>query len=282
MPFRVGASIPLLTIQPLEETIELLNSYYTLMFDAISGQGGVVNQMIGDGLMAMFGAPLPLPDTALAAARWAQDMMELVELFNIIACNSLLGAMLGRLPSMSSSCIAEKCSSILASDSFIHVRIGRSGWFAGTKSYSLIVEKSRSLYPSLPHIVVPRCARHRDCRSTAKVLQQPANREAARDGAFLPTAEVWINLFDHVIRLGKQKRWDREAECFGGLKVDRKFEVHRVLNWKLANFGAPEDPVDISSRAPVVIMLIVAVGQKATKFRVVTKRIDGRKTVVSR
>src|SRR5215471_1308499 len=33
--------------QPPEETIELLNTYYTLMFDAISSHGGVVNQMIG-------------------------------------------------------------------------------------------------------------------------------------------------------------------------------------------------------------------------------------------
>src|SRR4030095_2935287 len=46
--------------QPPEETIELLNTYYTLMFDAISGHGGVVNQMIGDGLMALFCAPVPL------------------------------------------------------------------------------------------------------------------------------------------------------------------------------------------------------------------------------
>ncbi len=68
--------------QPPEETIELLNTYYTLMFDAISGQGGVVNQMIGDGLMAVFGAPLPLPEPPLAAVRAALDMIEMVELFN--------------------------------------------------------------------------------------------------------------------------------------------------------------------------------------------------------
>lgn len=68
--------------QSPEETIELLNSWYTLMFDAISGHGGVVNQMIGDGLMAIFGAPLPLPEPELAAARAALDMTELVELFN--------------------------------------------------------------------------------------------------------------------------------------------------------------------------------------------------------
>jgi len=68
--------------QPPEETIELLNTYYTLMFDAISGHGGVVNQMIGDGLMAIFGAPLPLPDPELAAVRAALDMQEMVTMFS--------------------------------------------------------------------------------------------------------------------------------------------------------------------------------------------------------
>jgi class 3 adenylate cyclase len=68
--------------QPPEETIELLNTWYTLMFDAIGGHGGVVNQMIGDGLMAIFGAPLPLPDPCAAALRAALDMTAMVELFN--------------------------------------------------------------------------------------------------------------------------------------------------------------------------------------------------------
>ena len=39
------------------------------MFDAIGGHGGVVNQMIGDGLMAIFGAPLPLADARARAVR---------------------------------------------------------------------------------------------------------------------------------------------------------------------------------------------------------------------
>ena len=68
--------------QSPEETIELLNTYYTLMFDAISGHGGIVSQIAGDGLMAIFGAPLPLPDHADAAVRTALDMMEMIELFN--------------------------------------------------------------------------------------------------------------------------------------------------------------------------------------------------------
>jgi class 3 adenylate cyclase len=64
------------------ETIELLNDYYTLMMDAIGGQGGVVNQMVGDGLMAIFGAPVASPDFRLRAVRAAQQMIELIELFN--------------------------------------------------------------------------------------------------------------------------------------------------------------------------------------------------------
>jgi len=67
--------------QPPEETIELLNTYYTLMFDAIGGHGGIVSQIAGDGLMAIFGAPLPLLDHADAAVRTALDMIEMMELF---------------------------------------------------------------------------------------------------------------------------------------------------------------------------------------------------------
>ena len=64
------------------DTIELLNSYYTLMFDAIGAHGGIVNQMMGDGLMAVFGAPLPRPDHRDRAVRSALDMLALVDAFN--------------------------------------------------------------------------------------------------------------------------------------------------------------------------------------------------------
>ena len=37
------------------ETIELLSNWNTLMIDAIEGHGGRIQQMIGDGLSAVFG-----------------------------------------------------------------------------------------------------------------------------------------------------------------------------------------------------------------------------------
>ena len=64
------------------ETIELLNDYYTLMMDAIGGEGGIVNQIVGDGLMAIFGAPLPHEDHRLRAVLAARQMVEMIRLFN--------------------------------------------------------------------------------------------------------------------------------------------------------------------------------------------------------
>ena len=64
--------------RPPAETIELLNTYYTLMFDAIESQGGVVNQIVGDGIMALFGAPVPRDDHRAHAVQAALDMLELI------------------------------------------------------------------------------------------------------------------------------------------------------------------------------------------------------------
>jgi adenylate cyclase len=65
-----------------EETIDLLNDYYALMFDAITSNGGVVNQMMGDGLLAVFGAPQPLDESAACAVVAAQQMVDLMALLS--------------------------------------------------------------------------------------------------------------------------------------------------------------------------------------------------------
>lgn len=69
-------------MQSPADTIELLNNYYAMTFEAIGGQGGVVNQMVGDGLMAIFGAPMPLQDHCAAAVRAALEVIEMIELFD--------------------------------------------------------------------------------------------------------------------------------------------------------------------------------------------------------
>jgi adenylate cyclase len=62
--------------------IELLNNYFALMFDAIANHGGTLNQMVGDGLMAVFGAPIAHEDHCERAIRAALEMIENLAAFN--------------------------------------------------------------------------------------------------------------------------------------------------------------------------------------------------------
>jgi adenylate cyclase len=64
------------------EIIELLNDYFALMFDAITGHHGTVNQMVGDGLMAIFGAPIYRDHHRADAVEAAIEMMNLLDGFN--------------------------------------------------------------------------------------------------------------------------------------------------------------------------------------------------------
>jgi adenylate cyclase len=47
--------------------VELMNEYLTACTDIVQGEGGAVDKYIGDAVVAMFGAPLPLPDHAYRA-----------------------------------------------------------------------------------------------------------------------------------------------------------------------------------------------------------------------
>ena len=66
----------------LEESMELISVYHTLMFEAITSNRGVVNQIVGDGLMALFGVPTANPESAWCAARAAAEMIEMITLLN--------------------------------------------------------------------------------------------------------------------------------------------------------------------------------------------------------
>jgi adenylate cyclase len=65
------------------DTIELLNNYFALMFEAIIGHNGTVNQLQGDGLMAIFGAPIHHNGHRVDAVHAALEMIELLKGFNL-------------------------------------------------------------------------------------------------------------------------------------------------------------------------------------------------------
>jgi adenylate cyclase len=54
--------------------VELLNEYFSEMTDLIFESGGTLDKYLGDGIMAVYGAPFPKPDDALRAAKTAMEM----------------------------------------------------------------------------------------------------------------------------------------------------------------------------------------------------------------
>ncbi len=64
------------------DVIDLLNDYFSMMFDCITENKGSVNQMVGDGVMALFGAPMYFEEHREYAVRAGLQMLERLKEFN--------------------------------------------------------------------------------------------------------------------------------------------------------------------------------------------------------
>ena len=61
------------------EAVDYLNEFFELVVPIVTQHGGHANKLLGDGVLAVFGAPKPLPehpDRALAAARTILSSVE--------------------------------------------------------------------------------------------------------------------------------------------------------------------------------------------------------------
>ncbi len=63
---------------PPERLMQITNRYLSLLVDAVDQSGGYVDKFIGDAVMAMWNAPMELPDHADAAVRAGLHAVELV------------------------------------------------------------------------------------------------------------------------------------------------------------------------------------------------------------
>lgn len=65
-----------------EKVVQLLNKYFSAMTDIIFAHGGTLDKYLGDGLMALFGAPTATPDDATNALNAAVAMQRRLILIN--------------------------------------------------------------------------------------------------------------------------------------------------------------------------------------------------------
>jgi adenylate cyclase len=65
-----------------QQVVELLNTYFSLMVDAVLAENGLLDKYIGDALMAVFGVPFPQEDDSARACRAAIRMRGALAEFN--------------------------------------------------------------------------------------------------------------------------------------------------------------------------------------------------------
>ena len=67
---------------PPEKVVEILNEYFTRVTDVIFDHGGTLDKYLGDGVMALFGAPISKGNDAANAVRAALSIQKLIEELN--------------------------------------------------------------------------------------------------------------------------------------------------------------------------------------------------------
>jgi adenylate cyclase len=65
-----------------EVVVEYLNHYFSIMTECVTANKGTVNKFLGDGLLALFGAPLSYIDNPFNAVACGMDMLKKLKVFN--------------------------------------------------------------------------------------------------------------------------------------------------------------------------------------------------------
>jgi adenylate cyclase len=64
------------------EVVERLDGAFAILVEILDRHGGIVNKFLGDGFLALFGAPIETPDAARHAVAAARDMLAAMEEIN--------------------------------------------------------------------------------------------------------------------------------------------------------------------------------------------------------
>ncbi len=68
--------------KPPSEIVAMLNEYFEVMVEILFRMNGTLDKYVGDEIMALFGAPVDMPDAPLAAVQCAIEMQKALREFN--------------------------------------------------------------------------------------------------------------------------------------------------------------------------------------------------------
>ena len=66
-----------------QEVVDRLDAAFAVLVEIVDRNGGIVNKFLGDGFLALFGAPLDDPDAPRRAVTAAREMLAAIEQHNV-------------------------------------------------------------------------------------------------------------------------------------------------------------------------------------------------------
>src|SRR6266850_2885258 len=86
----------------------------------------------------------------------------------------------------------------------------------------------------------------------------------------------------HLIGAQQDGLQDGDAQRFGGLEVDHKFELGRLLDWQVTRFGAIEDLVHLDCGGPEHARYVWSIRNAPTHVHELAHSVNGGKPVFRR
>jgi adenylate cyclase len=196
-----------------EELVHLLNEYLTVMTDIIFKYDGTLDKYMGDAIMAIYGAPLDLPDHPSMACRSALEMMsELKKLNEKWAAEGKkpmdIGIGINTGPMMVGNMGSEQRFDFTVMGDAVNLGSRLEG---ANKSYKTNVIISEYTYEEVKHEFL--CMELDSVRVKGK--KEPVKIYSLVGYKDLPeTQYTTINQFNQGISLYKERKWDDAIHVF--------------------------------------------------------------------
>lgn len=213
-----------------QETVAMLNDYFTTMVDVLFHHGGILDKFIGDAMLGVFGAPFSTGEDADKAVCTAVDMMKALKLFNAnrmlknletinvgigIATDNVLVGNIGSMKRMDYTVIGDGvnlASRLEGATKFYHADI-------------LISEKTCELLKYRYSIREVDLMRVKGKLQPVKVYEVLDHH----DKQTFPNVDQVIDLTHKGITLYRQQRWSEALAAFeSAIRLNRRDELCKM------------------------------------------------------
>lgn len=213
-----------------QETVIMLNDYFSTMVDIVFHHGGILDKFIGDAMLGVFGAPFSTDEDADKAVCTAIDMMKALKQFNAgrmlknqevinigvgIATDNVLVGNIGSIKRMDYTVIGDGvnlASRLEGATKFYHSDI-------------LISEKTCELLKYRYYLREVDLIRVKGKQLPVKVYEVLDHH----DKQTFPNLEQVIDITHNGIDLYRQQRWEEAIEVFNSaVRLNRKDELCKM------------------------------------------------------